>query len=446
MTGLPSTVGQFTLLSEIGRGSFATVWLAEHRIVKNKVAIKVVSKGSLRTEDLQTRFIRELNLIKEMDHPFIAKLFEVLESEAHTFIVQELAERGSLLNLVNKNGRLPEVQARHYFSQLICSLEYLHSERMVAHRDLKAENVLLDRNLNLRLIDFGLSNTFKMDSEFSTACGSPAYVSPEMIRGKPYTKAADIWSAGILLYAMVVGELPFEDEAVQRVLQKIVFTEPLYPSSLSPQLIDLLRKILVKVPSQRLTLDRIKAHPWFSHGEYMQFFSLSFSSDEKFLVKGVDKEIVSRIAALGVDVKLLPQSLLCGEYNDLTAMYFILRRDIVTDQIGELMAKFAGTATVARNGPRTSGSAANLTGAKPAAIPRRTGAPRPMPCPRPTPVVARMQSSRVPVSVPTKARSPSVERPGTSRVPRTGRRAPSPGQDADLDSFQPRRTRTNTMK
>jgi serine/threonine protein kinase len=376
-----------------------------------------------------------------MDHPFIAKLFEVIESDGYTFLVQEFAERGSLLDLVNKGGRLCEVQARRYFSQLICALEYLHSERMVAHRDLKAENVLLDRNLNLRLIDFGLSNTFCLDSEFSTACGSPGYAAPEMIRGKPYTKAADIWSAGVLLYAMVVGKLPFEDEAVSRVLQKIIFTEPSYPAYLSPQLVDLLRKILIKVPANRLTLDRIMTHPWFLHGEYMQFFRLSFSNDEKFFMKGVDKEIVSRIESLGVDVKLLPQSLLCGEYNDVTAMYVIRRRDRVSDQIGKLMAKFAGPVTAARDGSRMSKSTVNLTGARPAAIPRPAGAPRPVPRTRPAPVVARTQSLRVQVAISTNHRSPSNEhkRPGTARIPQAG-------HDTDPDSRRPKKIRFNSTK
>jgi serine/threonine protein kinase len=161
---LPLDIGDYRLKEKLGRGSFAVVWLAEHKILKTDVAIKVIARSAIESEDLQTRFVRELNIIKQMDHPFIAKLYEIITTSTHTYVVQELAERGSLLNLVNTHGRLPESNARRYFSQLVSALEYLHDERMIAHRDLKAENVLLDRNLNIRLIDFGLSQTFSKDT------------------------------------------------------------------------------------------------------------------------------------------------------------------------------------------------------------------------------------------------------------------------------------------
>lgn len=350
MPRVPREVGDYKMNGQIGRGSFATVWQAEHKLSKTPVAIKAVLNSSIADDDAKTRFVREVNLIKQMDHPFISKLYDVIETEDYTFLVMEFAERQSMLSYVNIHGRLSEAHARRYFGQLVSAIEYLHDERHVAHRDLKAENVLLDRNLNIRLIDFGLSNSFSSEApELSTACGSPAYAAPEMVRGQAYTKNADVWSAGILLYAMTTSQLPFEDENMQRLLQKIVYTEPRYPSYLSPQLIDLLRKILVKSPETRLTLEMIKAHPWFSQSEYGQIMQMHFSTDDQWRVGGVDRDVVQRISALGIDVKNLANHLLCGEYNRTTALYLMLRRDEITDRIKSMMDSMkAGNSAAAK--------------------------------------------------------------------------------------------------
>jgi hypothetical protein len=146
----------------------------------------------------------------------------------------------------------------------------------------------------------------------------------------------------VLLYAITVGELPFEDDVVQRILQKIAFTEPTYPTFLSPQLIDLLKKILVKSPDERITISKIKRHPWLSQGAYSQLFSVPLSHDEKFSMKGVERELIDYIARLGVDVRLLPRQILEGEYNETTALYVILRREMSTERLKELMQRLSG--------------------------------------------------------------------------------------------------------
>ena len=340
-------VGDYVLKRQIGSGSFATVWRAQHTVSKRIVAIKVIDNNEISSKMSKDKFIREIALAKLVDHPFIAKLFEIIETPNYTYLVMEYAENGSLLNYVNVNGRLTEMIARRYFSQLVSALEYLHEDKKIAHRDLKAENVLLDKYMNIRLIDFGLSNTFTEDDpELNTACGSPAYAAPEMVVGKPYTAMADIWSAGVLLYAMVVGELPFDDENVQNLLYKIAFTEPYYPKHLSPQLVDLLRKILSKDPSDRLTLKKIKEHPWFSQTEYSRFLKLKFSLDENWKANKIDKDIIDEIASLGFDSKKLTQSLLCNDYNRETATYTILTREKITEKIKLLMDDLNSTKPV----------------------------------------------------------------------------------------------------
>jgi carbon catabolite-derepressing protein kinase len=167
-------------------------------------------------------------------------------------LIQEYVENGTLLAYVNQHEHLPEIQARRLFTQLISALEYLHSTKMVMHRDIKAENVLLDEHWNVRLIDFGLSHAFTQNNpRLHTACGSPAYAAPEMIVGHSYTKAADIWSAGITLFVLLAGKVPLKIE---------------YPEWFTPGAVNLLNRMLVAEPAERITIAEIRSHGWFAVG------------------------------------------------------------------------------------------------------------------------------------------------------------------------------------
>jgi serine/threonine protein kinase len=216
--------------------------------------------------------------------------------------------------------------------------------------------------MNIRLIDFGLSRTFDPDApELMSACGSPPYAPPEMIRGRSYTKMCDIWSAGILLYAVTVGSFPFEDGNVQRIFQKIAYTEPIYPSYLSPELTDLFRKILRKNPACRITIDEIKLHPWYSQSECPELFKLPLHRNNLLLSNNIDREIVDQIAALDIDVMGLTAQILDGEYNDVTAIYHILSRDRVTDRVTELMQRIGPGQTPRNTLRKTAASDAQVT-------------------------------------------------------------------------------------
>ena len=169
-----SIIGDYIIEKHIGSGTFASVLLGVHQVTKTRVAIKRIPKNNFNDANGEARFQREVNLIRGLDHPFIAEFYDVLEDESNYFIIMEFVENGNMLDYVNTNGELHEPQARHFFCQLISVLEYLHEVKKIAHRDLKAENVLLDKNFNIRLIDFGLSNMFTEDNPFlKTACGSP---------------------------------------------------------------------------------------------------------------------------------------------------------------------------------------------------------------------------------------------------------------------------------
>lgn len=177
MTLIPgeTKVGNYLMREQIGSGAFASVWLATHLTSQSNVAIKVISKASLQNANSKTRFNREVSILKRMHHPFIAEFFESIEDDRNYYIIMEYAENGNMSNFVNSKGQLTELQARHYFSELISVLDYLHEDRKVVHRDLKSENILLDKYNNIRVIDFGLSNVFTLNNpQLSTACGSPS--------------------------------------------------------------------------------------------------------------------------------------------------------------------------------------------------------------------------------------------------------------------------------
>jgi serine/threonine protein kinase len=287
-----------------------------------------------------------------LEHPFIAEFFQVREDPAHFFLIMEYVEHGNLLDYVNDNGPLTEDQARRYFSQLISVLDYLHNEKRVAHRDLKCENVLLDRYNNIRVIDFGLSNMFSEAApNLQTACGSPAYAAPEMVMGSAYTQSADVWSAGILLYSIVVGYLPFDDENVQTLLRQIVYSEVEYPRHLSPQLVDLLRKMICKDPRTRISSAMIKNHPWFSQTEYRAMEEESrigynlFGSDQGRPTIRINPDIITQMTALGIDCKELSQSLLLGEFTEVTALYRVFRREKLCERNRDLFHRVAVAAS-----------------------------------------------------------------------------------------------------
>jgi serine/threonine protein kinase len=255
-------IGNYLLLKQIGKGSFASVWAARHEVLFTAVAVKVISKGPISSPEKRTCLVRELSLQKQMHHPCVAEFFEALEDADNIYFVMEYVGKGDMRGFIGSRTRLAEAQARHYFSQLLIVLEYLHAELHICHRDLKADNIMLDHFDSIRLIDFGLSKQFSVASpDLTTRCGSPAYAAPEMISGHSYTTSANMWSAGVVLFFMVAGVLPWQGSDVRKLLADIVNTDPVYPDFMSPPLVDLLKKLLVKNPAKRITIPRIKEHP-----------------------------------------------------------------------------------------------------------------------------------------------------------------------------------------
>ncbi|KAI0095181.1 snf 1 [Irpex rosettiformis] len=258
-----SKLGEYTVIQEIAEGTFGKVKMAVHTVTGHRVAMKFLSKHVINASKTKTRVQREVEYMRTLRHPHIIKLYEVISTPTDIIIVLEYAG-GELFNYIVNNGKMPEAQARRFFQQLISGIEYSHKLKIV-HRDLKPENVLLDDDLNVKIADFGLSNEIKDGDFLKTSCGSPNYAAPEVIRGGLYTgPEIDVWSCGVILYVMLCGRLPFEDDDVQTLFTKISQGVYHMPSFLSNDARTLISGMLAVDPVKRITVPEILQHPFFT--------------------------------------------------------------------------------------------------------------------------------------------------------------------------------------
>jgi len=209
--------------------------------------------------------MREIHILKIVRHPNIVQLYEIIETSKQLFLIMEYACGGELFDYIVKKRRLQDNEVCRFFHQILAGIEYLHKIK-VCHRDLKPENLLLDENMNIKIVDFGLSNTYKNEKDtLKTACGSPCYASPEMIAGKRYNGLdTDLWSLGVILYAMTVGYLPFEDSDTNKLYKKILSCEYLVPGYVDKQAKDIMKNIMQIDPKKRYKIADIKNHPWYA--------------------------------------------------------------------------------------------------------------------------------------------------------------------------------------
>ena len=261
-------VGNYILSNTIGKGTFSKVKLGIHLPTQKKVAIKILDKEKIKDESDLERISREIHILTVLRHPNIAQLYETITSERHIYIIMEYVEGHDLFQYIYSLQRLSELKSSQLFRQLISTLEYIHTLGIV-HRDIKPENILLNKQKTiLKLVDFGLSNSYKHGDLLKTACGSPCYAAPEMISGKEYDGLySDLWSCGVVLYCMLVGKLPFDDEDIKVLYYNIKSANYFLPPFLSNVSQDLIRRILTTNPKRRITLEEIKKHPFFLIGE-----------------------------------------------------------------------------------------------------------------------------------------------------------------------------------
>ena len=288
-------IGNYLIKKTLGQGTFGKVKLGIYLPSQEKVAIKILEKDRILERDDEIRVNREFDMLAQFNHPNVILVAEIFESPDSFFSVMEFCEGGELFNFIVKNRRLSEEEAAFFYYQLINGLEYIHSLGIV-HRDLKPENLLLTKDYLLKIIDFGLSNYFKKGQKelLVTPCGSPCYASPEMVAGKRYNGfKIDIWSTGIILYAMLCGYLPFEDKDNEILFEKILECKLEFPRYISETSKDLIEKILVTDPDKRISIPEIKKHPFFLKGKelFEQEFSICVNDTDDTDVKYINMDI-----------------------------------------------------------------------------------------------------------------------------------------------------------
>ncbi|MCJ1322529.1 Protein kinase [Xylographa vitiligo] len=276
-------IGQYTVKRTLGEGSFGKVKLAVHRVSGQEVALKIISRKKLISRDMAGRVEREIQYLQLLRHPHIIKLYTVITTITEIIMVLEYAG-GELFDYIVKHGKMSEDKARRFFQQIVCAVEYCHRHKIV-HRDLKPENLLLDNDLNVKIADFGLSNIMTDGNFLKTSCGSPNYAAPEVISGKLYAgPEVDVWSCGIILYVLLVGRLPFDDEFIPALFRKINSGNYHTPSYLSSGARHLIHKMLKVNPVQRITIQEIRQDAWFNENleDYLK------PPVEEFIDTGVD--------------------------------------------------------------------------------------------------------------------------------------------------------------
>ena len=244
------TTSEFYRIGRVlGRGAFGKVNLAAHKLSEQLVAIKSINKEFLKSEEEQRRKImQEFGILKQCSHKSVVRLYDTFETTKHICFVMELCSGGDLLTYVRKRRHLKEDIAKYFFHQIVSGLAYLHHSKLIVHRDIKLDNILLDANGKIKICDFGVSKQVKSgDEKMTEQCGTPAYIAPEILRDKGYDGfKVDVWSAGVCLYAMLIGTVPFKASSMHELHHLILSGKYDLPKEthLSPLATDLIQSLL----------------------------------------------------------------------------------------------------------------------------------------------------------------------------------------------------------
>nr|XP_054598056.1 MAP/microtubule affinity-regulating kinase 3a isoform X11 [Nothobranchius furzeri] len=325
----PPHVGNYRLLKTIGKGNFAKVKLARHILTGREVAIKIIDKTQLNPNSLQKLF-REVRIMKILNHPNIVKLFEVIETERTLYLVMEYASGGEVFDYLVAHGRMKEKEARAKFRQIVSAVQYCHQKHIV-HRDLKAENLLLDADMNIKIADFGFSNEFTLANKLDTFCGSPPYAAPELFQGKKYNgPEVDVWSLGVILYTLVSGSLPFDGQNLKELRERVLRGKYRIPFYMSTDCENLLKRFLVLNPAKRGTLEvredaenQIMKDRWINSG-FEEDELKPYSEPELDIT---DQKRIDVMVGMGYNLEKIQDSLAKMKYDEITATYLLLGKE-----------------------------------------------------------------------------------------------------------------------
>ncbi|OBR04332.1 Serine threonine protein kinase [Colletotrichum higginsianum IMI 349063] len=331
-----SSVGNYTLGRLIGKGSFGKVYLATHKLTNgSKVVLKSANKGD-------SNLAREIHHHRQFVHPHIARLYEVIVTENLVWLVLEYCSGNTILchlgstnttdvpigdelyNYLLEHGPLPVHKVQKIFAQLVGAVAYVHQQSCV-HRDLKLENILFDKHENVKLVDFGFTREYEGKSNYlQTFCGTICYSAPEMLKGEKYAgEKVDVWSLGVILYALLCGELPFDDDDDSVTRTKILSEEPRFPEHLPPAAIPLLKSLLSKRPLLRPSLPDILTNPFLAEHAPAQQAILKVQRPAPFSTH-LEKETLQRMRSAGVDIDSVIESVLAQRCDALAGWWTLL--------------------------------------------------------------------------------------------------------------------------
>ncbi|XP_023986966.1 serine/threonine-protein kinase SIK3 isoform X3 [Physeter macrocephalus] len=324
---VPARIGYYEIDRTIGKGNFAVVKRATHLVTKAKVAIKIIDKTQLDEENLKKIF-REVQIMKMLCHPHIIRLYQVMETERMIYLVTEYASGGEIFDHLVAHGRMAEKEARRKFKQIVAAVYFCHC-RNIVHRDLKAENLLLDANLNIKIADFGFSNLFTPGQLLKTWCGSPPYAAPELFEGKEYDgPKVDIWSLGVVLYVLVCGALPFDGSTLQNLRARVLSGKFRIPFFMSTECEHLIRHMLVLDPNKRLAMEQICKHKWMKLGDADPSFDRLIAEcqqlKEERQMDPLNEDVLLAMEDMGLDKERTLQSLRSDAYDHYSAIYSLL--------------------------------------------------------------------------------------------------------------------------
>ncbi|XP_064787144.1 serine/threonine-protein kinase MARK2 [Oncorhynchus masou masou] len=312
-------IGNYRLLKTIGKGNFAKVKLARHVLTGKEVAVKIIDKTQLNSSSLQKLF-REVRIMKLLNHPNIVKLFEVIETEKTLYLVMEYASGGEVFDYLVAHGRMKEKEARAKFRQIVSAVQYCH-QKCIVHRDLKAENLLLDSDMNIKIADFGFSNEFVMGSKLDTFCGSPPYAAPELFQGKKYDgPEVDVWSLGVILYTLVSGSLPFDGQNLKELRERVLRGKYRIPFYMSTDCENLLKKFLILNPTKRGSLEQIMKDRWMNVGHEEEELKPYIEPMPDYK----DPKRTEIMIQMGYSMEEVQDSLVNQKYNEVMATYLLL--------------------------------------------------------------------------------------------------------------------------
>lgn len=348
----PLRVGFYDIEGTLGKGNFAVVKLARHRVTNTQVAIKIIDKTRLDRANLE-KIYREVQIMKRLRHPHIIRLYQVMETKDMIYIVTEYAKNGELFDYLSVRGRLSEEEARSKFLQILSAVEYCHSQNIV-HRDLKTENLLLSENMDVKLADFGFGNFYMEGRPLNTWCGSPPYAAPEVFQGKEYEgPLLDVWSLGVVLYVLLCGSFPFDGPNLPTLRQRVLDGRFRIPYYMSEDCESLLRRMLVVDPGKRLSIAQIRQHRWFQCVAPPQPLL-------RLPAAAPCTQVLAIMQSLGIDRERTLQALLNDTYDHYAAIYYLLVERLQESRLGQSPAQEAKASPDCAKAPDPSSAASTL--------------------------------------------------------------------------------------